>query len=100
MRNKRQDKANPRSKRSKVFGVPMIGNSISESNPLRSVGAGCHRMQVDEFNKYYKERGISGAYHERDGTCVFESRKARNEVMKLRGLRDNDAGYGDWSGNH
>jgi hypothetical protein len=96
----RRHKINTRAKQSKVFGVPRLGVSISEAKPLRSMGLGVHRKQVNEFNEFYAENGISGAYHDLDGTCVLESRKARNQVLKLRNLRDNDASYGDWSGNH
>jgi hypothetical protein len=86
--------------RSRVFAVPMLGGAISEANPLRSLGLSCGADQAREFNEFYREHGITGAYHERDGTCVLESRQARNDVLKLRGVRDNDAGYGDWAGNH
>lgn len=85
--------------RSRVFSVPMIGNAISPVNPLRSVGLSCHPSQVGEFNEDYRKAGIVHAHHAADGTCVIESRKARNQVLKLRGLRDNDACYGDHSGN-
>jgi len=78
----------------------MIGGAISQSRPLRSLGLGCHRTQVAEFNQFYRDNRITGVHHDADGTCVLESREARNEVLKLRGLRDNDAGYGDWSGKH
>jgi hypothetical protein len=97
----RRKRTDPSVKRSKIFAVPMIGGvAISEAKPLRSLGLACHSNQVAEFNQFYRENGIVGASHESDGTCVLESRKARNEVLKLRGLRDNDAGYGDWAGNN
>lgn len=96
----RRNKVNTRAKQSKVFAIPNIATSISQANPLRSLGLGCHRNQVGEFNQFYAENGITGAYHDSDGTCVLESRKARNEVLKLRRLRDNDAGYGDWGGDN
>lgn len=80
------------------LGVPMIGGAINQAKPLRSLGLGCHRTQAREFNQYYRENGITGAHHDKDGVCVLESRQARNKVLKLRGLRDNDAGYGDWAG--
>jgi hypothetical protein len=85
-------------KRSKVFGVPMIGCAISAANPWRSVGLACASHQTSEFNQFYQDNGISGAHHDTDGTFVAESRKARNDVLKLRNMRDNDASYGDWSG--
>lgn len=86
--------------RSKVFDVPRIGLSISAVNPLKSIGLGCHPSQVSEFNQWYQDSGVSCAHHEPDGTCVIESRKSRNQVLKLRGLRDNDACYGDHSGDN
>jgi hypothetical protein len=78
----------------------MVNNAINQAKPLESVSVGVHRSQVAEFNKMYQEDGISGAYHKEDGTAVFESRQARNRVLKLRGCRDNDAGYGDYCGEH
>ena len=86
--------------KSKVFDVPNVGNAISQANPLESQSIGVHRTQVAEFNKMYKDAKISGAMHKEDGTLVLESRQARNEVLKLRGCRDNDAGYGDYCGEH
>jgi hypothetical protein len=74
------------------------GTAISQAKPWKSLGMGCSSRQVKEFNDFYQENGITGAYHEPDGTCVATSRKARNQVLKLRNMRDNDAGYGDWSG--
>lgn len=77
-------------------GVPMI--STAYSKPLQSLGAGCHPKQVTEFNQMLAGAGITGARHLPDGKCEFDSREARNQVLKLRNLRDNDAGYGDYAG--
>jgi hypothetical protein len=87
-----------KTKRSKVFAVPMLGTAISVAKPLKSIGLGCHRTQVEEFNQFYRENGINSAHHDANGDCILESRQARNQVLKLRGMRDNDAGYGDHSG--
>lgn len=81
-------------------GVPRIARGASQSRPLRSIGLGVHPSQVDEFNAFYAGAGITGAFHDRDGTCVLESRQARNRVLQLRNMRDNDAGYGDHAGYH
>ena len=86
--------------KSDVFNVPNVNLATTQANPLESVGLGVHRTQVEEFNQMYRDAKISGAAHKEDGTLVLESRKARNEVLKLRGCRDNDAGYGDHSGEH
>ncbi len=71
---------------------------IGTKNPLKSMAAACHSSQAETFTKDYIAAGITGAYHEPDGTAVFESQKARNAVLKLRGMVDRDAGYGDYSG--
>ena len=78
--------------RSDLYAVPNINNAITQANPLESTAIGVHREQVQEFNQMYKDAGIVGAMHKKDGTMVFESRQARNSVLKLRGCRDNDAG--------
>lgn len=67
--------------------------------PEVSTAAGCHSSQVEDFNNFYRERGITGAYHRPDGACVFESNHARNQVLKARGMYDRDASYGQWAGN-
>lgn len=79
-------------------GVPQIARGATQDRPQLSIGLGVPRFQVDEFNAFYASAGITGAYHRPDGTCVIESRKARNQLLKLRGMRDNDAGYGDHAG--
>lgn len=96
--NRRSKVKVPQKNRSKKFGVPPVRQAITTKNPLRSLGLAVHPKQAEEFNEYYRSENISGAYHDSDGTCVMESRNARNEVMKLRKYRDNDAGYGDWAG--
>jgi hypothetical protein len=93
-------KPNFRKNRSDVFNVPTVNNAISQANPLESQSIGVHRSQVQEFNEMYRDAGIVGAMHKENGNLVMESRQARNEVLKLRGCRDNDAGYGDYCGEH
>ncbi len=65
----------------------------------KSIAAGCNSTQVADFNEFYKERGIVGARHLPDGTLEYDSQGSFNEVLKLRGLFNRDAGYGDWAGN-
>ncbi len=64
-----------------------------------SQAAGCHSNQVADFNQYYKENNVVGARHLPDGTLEYDSNGARNSVLKLRGLYDRDASYGQWAGN-
>lgn len=98
MKYNRRSKVDFSVNRSRVFASPMVTISMSEAKPWKSLSAGVMKNQVQDFNDYYKQNGIAGAYHEPDGTLVCESRKARKDVGKLRGIHDNDAGYGDWGG--
>ena len=43
-------------------------------------------IRLQNLMRTTKENGIVGAGHKPDGTLVMESRQARNEVLKLRGL--------------
>ena len=89
--------AHRRRLRSKL-AVPMVGNAISQARPLESLGLAVHPDQVREFNEFYRKHGITSAYHKPDGTCVLEARQGRNQVLKLRDYRDQDACYGDYAG--
>lgn len=73
-------------------------SAIRPDKPLVSTSAAVPSYQVDSFNKKIKDAGISGAYHRKDGNVVFESRNARNQYLKLRGLKDGDGSYGDYCG--
>ncbi len=78
-------------------GIPGIAAAYSR-RPVVSVGLGCTRKQVPEFNRRLEAAGITGAHHAPNGDLVIETRQARNEVLKMRNMRDCDAGYGDWAG--
>lgn len=82
-------------KRSKVFGVPMIAATYTEHSPLMSDGLGCMRSQVPELRETIRKHGIQGAEVTNSGQVRFTSRRARKELLKVRGLVDNDGGYGD-----
>ena len=66
-----------------------------DSKPWMSNSCGVGPSQVTEFNEIYKKSGITGAHHLPDGRLECTSRKARKDIMRLRGLFDKDAGYGD-----
>lgn len=72
-----------------------VRGAYGEGKPLVSQSLGCHSSQVEDFNRRLKEAGISGARHRPDGTLEITSRTARNQVMRLRGAKDLDGGYGD-----
>lgn len=62
---------------------------------LISRSAGCHSSQVEQKNKFLESRGVKGARFLKDGNVRFESRAARNDFCRARGLVDFDGGYGD-----
>jgi len=66
-----------------------------DHKPWVSRGLGVAPSQSEDFNAIYKKHGIVGATHRPDGDIECTSRKARKQVMALRGLFDKDAGYGD-----
>lgn len=73
-------------------------SAICEKNPWVSTAAAVHVDQVPRFNAQLKEQKVAGARYRADGKLECTSRKARNTVMKMRNLRDGDAGYGDYAG--
>ena len=79
-------------------GSKKVGPGISEVRPWISQAAGCHRNQVTEFNGILQDKGIRNARYRPDGALECTTRAARNEVLRARGLRDQDAGYGDYAG--
>ncbi len=73
-------------------------SAICEKNPWVSTAAAVHADQVPRFNEELKNQKVAGAYYRGDGKLVCTSRSARNKVLKMRGMRDGDAGYGDYAG--
>ena len=55
----------------------------------------CHSSQVPEFRKDLEQSRIPGVDILDNGAVKFESRKARREYMRHRGVFDKDAGYKD-----
>ena len=74
---------------------PMIANTYNEHDPLLSDGCGVMKAQVPETREAIKQHGIQGAQVHNDGKIRFTSRTTRREFLKMRGLHDNDGGYGD-----
>lgn len=69
--------------------------TYNSGKPLKSRGLSCHSTQADEFREMYKQHEIQGVDVAPDGTHYFTSRKARKQVMKVRGVHDHNGGYGD-----
>ena len=86
----------PKTKARKSDGSFMnVVGAYSEAKPLVSEGLGCMKSQVPEMRKAIRDRGIVGAHVKDNGQIEFTSRRARKQVGKMRGLHDNDGGYGD-----
>ncbi len=85
--------------------VPVSGDQIflgakGWATGCVSEGAGCHSSQVDQFRQDAREAGITGVDFTAEGKAVFSCRSARRDYMKLRGMFDRDAGYGDAAPNY
>jgi len=71
-----------------------LGNN-QWSTGLTSASCACHSEQVQDFREDIERAGIRGVEVLNDGRVKFYSRKARSDYMRMRGLFDRDAGYGD-----
>lgn len=76
-------------------GVPMGTVAYKEHDPLVSEGLGCMRAQVPELREEIKRRNIRGVRVRDNGQLEITSRRGRRELLKMRGLHDNDGSYGD-----
>ncbi len=78
-------------------GTPHITQYYNEGSPRLSEGLGCMKHQVPEMRRIVSERGLSGVRVLDNGAVELTSRgdRGRRGLMKLRGLCDNDGGYGD-----
>ena len=74
---------------------PMVTDTYSEHDPLISEGCGVMKSQVGETREAIKRHGIVGAAVHNNGQVRFTSRRARKEFLRMRGLVDNEASYGD-----
>lgn len=68
------------------------------SRPLRSSAIAVNPKQAASFSEAAKAAGTGAYYDPKTGEAVFESRRARNEECKRRGVYDHDAGYSDYAG--
>lgn len=76
-------------------GVAMVANTYTTAKPLISEGVGCMKSQVPEMRDAIRSHGIVGAHVRDNGQIEFTSRKARKQVLAMRGLHDNDGSYSD-----
>lgn len=82
-------------KRDWLAGPPMTANTYTEHDPLLSDGCGVMKNQVPETRELVRRHGIRGAAVMDNGQIRFTSRRARKEFLSMRGLVDNDGGFGD-----
>jgi len=78
-----------------VGHAPMGTIAYTESNPLVSEGIGCMRTQVPKMREEIRKHNIKGVRVRDSGQVEITSRRGRRELMEMRGLHDNDGGYGD-----
>jgi len=62
--------------------------------PMRSLAMRCHPSQRQKMMDLYSRSGVN-TYIDDRGFPIIQSRKHRNELMRVHGLFDMDAGYGD-----
>jgi len=70
-------------------------NTYRQHDPLVSDSIGCMKHQVPEMRRVIREHGIQGATVRDNGQVEFTSRRARRDLLRVRGARDHDAMYGD-----
>jgi hypothetical protein len=82
----------------------MVGGKSGAYNgtPWQSEALGIPLSQMAEFNELSHRHGTGARYvPNRSGTfavCECSSKGSRAREMKLRGVFDKDAGYGDYAG--
>jgi hypothetical protein len=71
--------------------------TYSESDPLISEGLGCMKHQVPEMRRAVERHGLTGVRVRDNGSVELTSRgdAGRRGLLRMRGLVDNDGGYGD-----
>ncbi len=78
-----------------LSGPFMTAHTYRDHDPLLSEGMGCMKAQVPEMRQVIRKHGIQGVTVRDSGQLEITSRQGRRELLKVRGMVDNDAGYGD-----
>ena len=76
-------------------GTFMTAHTYRAHAPLLSDGIGVMKAQVPEMRAAIARRGIQGVRVKDNGQLEITSRRGRKEVLRMRGFRDNDGGFGD-----
>lgn len=72
-----------------------FANTYRGHDPLLSDGIGCMKSQVPEMREVIRKHNIKGVTVRDSGQLEITSRRGRRELLRVRGLADADAGYGD-----
>ena len=73
----------------------LASNTYSQHDPLLSEGLGCMKSQVPEMREVIRKHGVKGVLVRDSGQLEITSRRGRKELLRIRGLCDNDGGYSD-----
>lgn len=76
-------------------GGYFVPNTYSAHDPLVSDGIGCLKSQVPELRQVIKQHNIQGVTVKDSGQLEITSRRGRKELLRVRGLVDNDGGFSD-----
>lgn len=76
-------------------GFLPVPNTYRDHDPLLSDGIGCMKNQVGEMRETIRRHNIKGVTVRDSGQLEITSRQGRRELLRVRGLADADAGYGD-----
>ncbi len=72
-----------------------VPNTYSAHDPLVSDGMGCMKSQVPELRATIRKHNIQGVAVKDNGQLEITSRRGRKELLRVRGLVDNEGGYSD-----
>ncbi len=86
-------------KRKRRGGMTEVPGAQAKGNwPIESDAAGVHPDQVNEAIAHAVNKGVPTEFNRQTGNPIFRSRKHRNDFLRAHGMRDCDAGYGDYAG--
>lgn len=73
----------------------MTAHTYRDHDPLVSEGLGCMKAQVPEMRDVIRKHRIQGVTVRDSGQLEITSRQGRRELLRVRGMCDNDGCYGD-----
>lgn len=78
-----------------LSGPFMTAHTYRDHDPLVSEGLGCMKDQVPEMREVIRKHRIQGVTVRDSGQLEITSRQGRRELLRVRGMCDNDGGYSD-----